>query len=82
MSKQTMPVFYVNKTKFKPQATVRKIEIKTTAKNTLKIAAPKLFSSEAVSQLRKKKYENIKITRIHRKKKAKHFTVFQIYYLH
>ena len=28
MLKQTMPVFYVNKTKFKPQATVVKIEIK------------------------------------------------------
>ena len=28
MSKQTMPVFYVNKTKFKPQAAVEKSEIK------------------------------------------------------
>ena len=28
MPKQTMPVFYVNKTKFKPQATVQKSEIK------------------------------------------------------
>ena len=26
MPKQTMPVFYVNKTKFKPQATVQKSE--------------------------------------------------------
>ena len=28
MPKQTMPVFYVNKTKFKSQATVQKSEIK------------------------------------------------------
>ena len=46
MPKQTMPVFYVNKTKFKPQATVQKSEIKIlnwvtlstilyTAKNTV-----------------------------------------------
>ena len=28
MPKQTMSVFYVNKTKFKPQATVQKSEIK------------------------------------------------------
>ena len=28
MAKQTMPVFYVNKTKFKPQATVQKSETK------------------------------------------------------
>ena len=28
VAKQTMPVFYVNKTKFKPQATVQKSEIK------------------------------------------------------
>ena len=28
MLKQTMPVFYANKTKFKPQATAVKIEIK------------------------------------------------------
>ena len=28
MSKQTMPVFYVNKTKFKPEATVQKSEKK------------------------------------------------------
>ena len=46
MPKQTMPVFYVNKTNFKPQATVQKSEIKIlnwvtlstilyTAKNTV-----------------------------------------------
>ena len=28
MSKHNMPVFYVNKTKFEPQATVQKSEIK------------------------------------------------------
>ena len=28
MPKQTMPVFYINKTEFKPQATVQKSEIK------------------------------------------------------
>ena len=28
MPKLTMPVFYVNETKFKPQATAQKIEIK------------------------------------------------------
>ena len=47
--------------------------VKITAKNTLKIAALKLFSSEAASQLRKKKYKIIKFIRIQRKKKAKHF---------
>ena len=51
--------------------------VKITAKNTLKIAAPKLFSSEATSQLKKITYENIKITRIRRKKKAEHFTCLE-----
>ena len=53
--------------------------VKITAKDTLKIAAPKLFSSEAARLLRKRQYENIQITRIQRKKKAEQFTFFQIY---